>query len=96
MMLWSFLESPNLSPSLPVFLGVATNGDWVWKLPYVKKREELPWFQHYWLRMGPKPQTLQSSSESVSSEDAINNRKDKTHNPNLAHILFLTTLSFIF
>lgn len=40
--------------------------------------------------MGPKPQALQSSSESVSSEDAINNRKDKTYNPNLAHILFLT------
>lgn len=36
--------------------------------------------------MGPKPQALQSSNESVSSEDVINSRKDKTHSFNLAHI----------
>lgn len=62
---------------------------------FVKKRE-LPWFQDYWLKTGPKPQVLQSSSESVSSEGAINNRKDKTHNPNLAHILFLPMVSLVF
>lgn len=95
MLSWSALQTSSLRALLSTLLGVVTNGNLAWKLFFVKKRE-LPWFQDYWLKTGPKPQVLQSSSESVSSEDAINNRKDKTHNPNLAHILFLPMVSLVF